>query len=211
MSPLDPSYKEVSDRIRDFRKAHPDGTLQSEYLGSFESPEASFIIVKALAYRTSDDPRPGIGLAWERVPGLTNFTKNSELQNAETSAWGRAIIAVGASDAKHVASANEVRNREAEQERAGGPFPRSTRGGGREQPDLSPAKEPARSPQGNGSFPSPRYAPVSTINQVRAFLRELGYNEHDERVGYLSTLLGREVDSSAHLTLADCKKVLGIN
>jgi hypothetical protein len=32
--------------------------------------------------------------------------------NAETSAWGRAIIAVGASDAKRVASANEVRNRQ---------------------------------------------------------------------------------------------------
>ena len=32
--------------------------------------------------------------------------------NAETSAWGRALIAVGAADAKrHIASANEVRNR----------------------------------------------------------------------------------------------------
>ena len=216
-------YVDVAQRIAEFRAKHPEGSLQPlnpeqpfeirELAGADKNGKevrGTFIVYVAAAYRTPDDPRPGIGLAWERVPGLTNFTKNSELQNAETSAWGRAIIAVGASDAKHVASANEVRNREAEQERAGPP-PRSTRGGGREQPDLSPAKEPARSPQGNGSSPSPRYAPVSTTNQVRAFLRELGYNEHDERVGYLSTLLGREVDSSAHLTLADCKKVLGIN
>jgi hypothetical protein len=45
--------------------------------------------------------------------GKTPYTRDSELQNAETSAIGRAIIMVGASDAKKVASANEVRNRQA--------------------------------------------------------------------------------------------------
>jgi hypothetical protein len=69
--------------------------------------------VKAYAYRTPDDQRPGTGLAWEPCPGKTPYTKDSELQNAETSAIGRAIIMVGASDAKKVASANEVRNRQA--------------------------------------------------------------------------------------------------
>jgi len=52
-------------------------------------------------------------LASEPVPGKTNFTRDSELMNAETSAWGRALIAVGAADAKRgIASANEVRNRQ---------------------------------------------------------------------------------------------------
>jgi hypothetical protein len=101
-------YKEVSERIADFRNAHPDGSLQSEVI---PSPVDGFVVVKGYAYRSPDDPRPGTGLAWEPVPGKTTFTKDSELQNAETSAWGRAIIAVGASDASKVASANEVRNR----------------------------------------------------------------------------------------------------
>ena len=45
----------------------------------------------------------------QQVPGLTPYTKNSELQNAETSAWGRALVAVLAADTKEgVASADEV-------------------------------------------------------------------------------------------------------
>lgn len=101
-------YKEVSERIQDFREKHPDGTLQSEIL---PSPFDGFVVVKAYAYRTPDDERPGVGLAWEPTPGKTPYTKDSELMNAETSAWGRAIVAVGASDSSRVASANEVRNR----------------------------------------------------------------------------------------------------
>jgi hypothetical protein len=103
-------YKEVAERIQDFRAAFPDGSIQAEIV---PSPFDGFVAVKAFAYRTPDDPRPGTGLAWEPVPGKTPYTRDSELQNAETSAIGRAIIMVGASDAKRVASANEVRNRQA--------------------------------------------------------------------------------------------------
>ena len=100
-------YVEVSERILHFREAYPEGTLQSEIVSMTET----IVVVKAYAYRAADDERPGTGLASEPIPGATSFTRNSELMNAETSAWGRAIIAVGASDAKRVASADEVRNR----------------------------------------------------------------------------------------------------
>lgn len=103
------NYVEVSERIVHFRDAYPDGTLQAEVVSLTDS----LVVVRAYAYRTADDPRPGTGLASEPLPGKTPYTKDSELMNAETSAWGRAIIAVGASDAKRgVASANEVRNRQ---------------------------------------------------------------------------------------------------
>ena len=119
-----PGYVEVSERIADFRAAHPDGSLQAEIVELRDD----LVIVKAYAYRTPDDERPGTGLASEPIPGKTNFTRDSELMNAETSAWGRALIAVGAADAKRgIASANEVRNRQqSEPEQAPGP------------PDLSP-------------------------------------------------------------------------
>lgn len=105
---LDPNYVEVDERIAEFRKVHPEGTLQADMVPA----QPGFVAVKAFAYRTPDDPRPGTGLAWEPVPGKTPYTKDSELQNAETSAWGRAIVAVGAADTKRgIASANEVRNR----------------------------------------------------------------------------------------------------
>lgn len=103
-------YVEVPERIIQFRERYPDGTLQAELV---PSPVEGFIVVKAYAYRTPDDQRPGVGWAWEPVPGKSNFTRDSELMNAETSAWGRALIAVGAADAKRgIASANEVRNRQ---------------------------------------------------------------------------------------------------
>lgn len=111
-------YVEVSERIVEFRNAYPDGRLRPvdparpyaiETVG-----EKTYIVVVAAAYRTADDPNPGIGMAWEQYPGKTNFTRDSELQNAETSAWGRAMVAALAVDTKRgIATADEVRNRTA--------------------------------------------------------------------------------------------------
>lgn len=116
-----PDYNTVPERIVEFREKYPEGTLRPvDPARPFELVDVAgktFLVVVAAAYRTADDPAPGVGMAWEPVPGLTNFTRNSELQNAETSAWGRAIIAVGAADAKKgIASAEDVRNRRSEQD-----------------------------------------------------------------------------------------------
>ena len=115
---LDPSYKQVPERIADFKAKHPEGCLQP---ADPEKPyrietigDKTYIVFVAAAYRSPDDPCPGIGTAWEPFPGRTPFTKDSELQNAETSAWGRAIVAVLASESKAVANAEDVRNRQAD-------------------------------------------------------------------------------------------------
>jgi hypothetical protein len=135
-----PGYVEVSERIADFRAAHPDGSLQAEIVELRDD----LVIVKAYAYRTPDDERPGTGLASEPIPGKTNFTRDSELMNAETSAWGRALIAVGAADAKRgIASANEVRNRRRQPDQAPGP------------PDLSPLEAAIINAQDAGVAKSP--------------------------------------------------------
>lgn len=104
-------YVDVAERIREFKRQYPEGSLQA-HLPPYitEAGGKAFVVYSAAAYRTPDDPRPGIGYAWEPVPGRTNFTRDSELMNAETSAWGRAIVALGF-ETKHIASANEVRNR----------------------------------------------------------------------------------------------------
>lgn len=113
-------YIDVAERIQLFRDAYPTGSLQpADPANPFRVVTVdgkTFIAVVAAAYRTPDDPRPGIGMAWEPTPGRTPFTRDSELQNAETSAWGRAIVATLAADTKRhgVASADEVRNREAD-------------------------------------------------------------------------------------------------
>jgi len=113
-------YVDVAERIRVFKAAYPQGSLQpanpAEPYKLERIGDRLFIVVVAAAYRTPDDIRPGIGMAMEPYPGRTNYTKDSELMNAETSAWGRAIVAALAADTQKIASAQEVRNRRAEQE-----------------------------------------------------------------------------------------------
>lgn len=116
--PLD--YIDVATRIAEFRKEHPEGRLSSiapdgvlvrpytEVIGG-----KTFLVYCAFAYDSAEDMSPGVGWAWEPVPGATSFTRDSELQNAETAAWGRALVAKLRADTKKgIASSEEVRNRQ---------------------------------------------------------------------------------------------------
>ena len=87
-------YIEVKDRIALFVEKYPNGSLQSSY-ELVTVLDHQWLIVKAGAYRDPEDPRPGIGHAWEHVPGRTPYTIGSELMVGETSAWGRALAAIG--------------------------------------------------------------------------------------------------------------------
>lgn len=115
------NYVDVATRIGEFRKKHPQGSLQPADLTKPYSIERIgdqiYIVVVAAAYRDAEDTKPGIGMAYEPFPGRTPYTRGSELQNAETSAWGRAVVAVlAAGTRKGVSSADEVRNRRADDE-----------------------------------------------------------------------------------------------
>jgi hypothetical protein len=109
--PLD--YIDVATRIVEFRDKFPTGSLQQVKYEFVTVNGKDWIVYTAAAYRTPDDERPGIGTAWEPIPGPTNFTRDSEVQNAETAAWGRAMVAALAVDTKKgIASSEEVRNRQ---------------------------------------------------------------------------------------------------
>lgn len=105
-------YIDVSERIRRFRELYPTGSLQQVSLQFIDFAGKSWVVYTAAAYRSPDDVRPGHGTAWEPVPGKSNFTRDSETQNVETSAWGRAIIAVLVADGgKRIASREEVQHK----------------------------------------------------------------------------------------------------
>jgi hypothetical protein len=117
----DDDYNTVAERIVEFRAKYPEGSLQPlDITKPYEMVQMGntlVFIVVAAAYRTPDDPRPGIGMAYEPIPGSTPFTRGSELQNAETAAWGRALIAVGAADAKKgIATREDVQNAQAREQ-----------------------------------------------------------------------------------------------
>lgn len=109
------NYVDVATRIRQLREKHPEAVLRpanpAEPFRIVEIGGREFIIYTAACYRSPDDPLPAIAVAAEPVIGASSFTRNSELMNAETSAWGRAIMAALAVDEPHVASRDEVQNR----------------------------------------------------------------------------------------------------
>jgi len=115
-------YIPVNERIAEFIKVYPEGSLRplwpDEPYRVLGEGETKWLVYGACAYRTPDDQAPGVGLAWEPVPGRTPYTRGSELMVAETSAWGRALAAIGIATNKSIATAEEVRSA---QERSGRP------------------------------------------------------------------------------------------
>jgi hypothetical protein len=106
-------YIEVKDRIAIFYELYPQGRLCTDQV-RFPDPDDDTprITVCALAYRTPEDPLPGVGYSWMVLPGKTPYTAGSELENTETSAWGRAIASLGILIDRSIASAQEVQNKQ---------------------------------------------------------------------------------------------------
>ena len=109
MSNFAEDYIPVAERIAAFYAKHPEGSLQSEMVELSETR----VVIRAYAYRTPDDIRPGIGYSSLIIPGATPFTRGSEIENCETSAWGRAIAALGFEVKRGIATAEDVRNKAA--------------------------------------------------------------------------------------------------
>ena len=152
-------YVDVAERIRAFRDKHPEGSLQPADLSKpyeiVTIGDKTFVVYVAAAYRTPEDSRPGIGTAWETFPGKTPYTAGSEIQNAESSAWGRAIVASLAADTKKIASLDEVAARRAER-------------------DPHPSSVPLRA---SVSLPEGTEHPLATVaqqNAIKAISRALG-------------------------------------
>ena len=101
-------YTDVKQRITLFYEKYPDGRLVTDRVEMWYDIEPPRVFVWAKAYRTPDDPLPGDGVSWLELPGRTNFTRGSEVENAQTSAWGRAIGALGIGITAGIASVDEI-------------------------------------------------------------------------------------------------------
>ena len=102
------SYVQVNERIIEFYTKYPLGSIQSEVLQLTDN----HVIMKAYVYREPGDPNPGIGHSMMQIPGPTPYTKGSEIENAETSAWGRALAALGFEVKRGIASQQEIENKQ---------------------------------------------------------------------------------------------------
>src|SRR5512146_31460 len=108
-------YVTVPERIKLFYEMYGKGRLVTGEVRVELGPDGKArVIVQAAAYRDPDDKLPGIGWSWMELPGTSNFTRGSELENTETSAWGRAIAALGILVDRSIASVNEIETKKSD-------------------------------------------------------------------------------------------------
>ena len=159
-------YIDVPARIALFAGKYPEGSLQGEgyFVRDVDEKIVGYHYV-ARAYRTPTDERPGVGTAYEPIPGKTSYTKDSEVMNAETSAWGRAIVALGF-ETKKIASAEEVRARQSDGA-ANGASPPSPGAGTPEPP----------APSGNSFEPPAKVQEQLAANAARSVPSDGGVPE----------------------------------
>lgn len=186
-------YVDVAERISIFRAKYPNGSLQPADLSKpyelITIGEKQFVVCVAAAYRSPDDTRPGIGMAWEPVPASSRMLMNSELMVCETSAWGRAIVATLAADTKRVASADEVRNRQ----------------------DPAPKTASKTSPKTASSTVSEQYAkpkPAAELKTLMDLAKTAGITDKEELRDYCSMTLERDVVSASDMTPAEVARII---
>ena len=130
-------YNEVSERVAAFNEDYPEGRIETEIIQQqvevydvverrrndrpYLQPLArGFVTVQARAYRGADDQRPaGVGTSTMLIPGTTQYTRDSEVENAETSAVGRSLAMIGYYAKGSLASKQEISAKRGNEDGAG--------------------------------------------------------------------------------------------
>lgn len=105
------AYAEVNSRIKAFRELFPNGTISTDII----SLENGVCLIKATVMN-EDGAVLGTGHAYEKE-GSTFINKTSYIENAETSAVGRALGMVGIGIDTSVSSYEETANAIANQDK----------------------------------------------------------------------------------------------
>jgi hypothetical protein len=101
------NYVTVAERVAEFYARYPEGTIQFEFMGVMDGDPMKMWGV-ARAYRSADDPLPGVGTASEFIVGKSPYTNGSELQNLETACWGRACASLNIGTSKGLSTKEEI-------------------------------------------------------------------------------------------------------
>jgi hypothetical protein len=179
-------YIDVPSRMALFYKRYPDGSLQMDPIEWVEIEGKRWALGRAYAYRTPDDQRPGIGTAWEIVPGTTPFTRGSEVQNLETSAWGRAIGSLGIGIDKSIATYDEI-----EQAKERGKVMRSSEPTPKDDPFYSlPLPEGRTHEIQRTDIMSREKATAKQLGLLKGLLKTAGAESPDAGLGMINDHLG---------------------
>lgn len=102
-------YVLVADRVTFFNEEYQNGFIETELLSE---PTSNTIVIKAIVTPDLDKPnRKFVGHAQE-VVGDGMINKTSAMENAETSAVGRALAMMGIGVVESIASVDEIKKAE---------------------------------------------------------------------------------------------------
>ena len=160
------SYVTVAERIAAFYQSYPTGRICTQILEHNE--ESGFILMRAEVFRSTDDAQPSAtGHAFE-VRGDGYVNKTSYIENAETSAVGRALALLGFEVRRGIASREEM------EKAARMPAERAARAPESTPPETKPAAKPAPPPAAAES-PATEESPNLDDDIIRN-AQQLGYD-----------------------------------
>lgn len=100
------NYVTVAERVASFYQSYPAGRITTNIVE--HDTQSGFILMRAEIYRSGDDAQPAAtGHAFE-VRGESYVNKTSYIENAETSAVGRALALLGFEVRRGIASREEM-------------------------------------------------------------------------------------------------------
>jgi hypothetical protein len=105
------NYVDVATRIKLLVEQYPNAIINCGKPTIVEIGNSTFVEVVVRIICNDEFDRYSVATAWEPFPGKTPYTRDSEMMNAETSAIGRAIGALGIGLTGSMATSNEVVNR----------------------------------------------------------------------------------------------------
>lgn len=202
-------YKTVAARVQEFREKNGETyNIVTEIVNADDQR----VVMKASI--TFHEPQTGLvqimatGHA-EEVRTSSQINRTSALENAETSAIGRALAAFGLAGTEY-ASADEVAQA-ITQQRAPAPKsqPASRYEPGPVTNDAQPSKEVID--QVMDVFNKPPSGTEITPKQlafIKANFSTMNIDERDEMLSYVTKVIGRDINSSTELTKAEAKKVI---
>ena len=100
------NYATVAQRIEEFYKEHPQGTVRTE-LVKVDGPE---VVFRATVFRTVEEAVAGVGTTGyaREVEGKSPVNRTSHYENCESSAIGRALANLGYATSAHRPSRQEM-------------------------------------------------------------------------------------------------------
>jgi len=202
------SYATVDERIHLFWAKYPNGRIATDIIDIVRTDNGrpAQVIVKAMIWRDITDEQPAAIDFAEETLGSSTVNRTSFIENATTSAIGRALGTLGFSPKKSTGQAANLRPTQIEMEKAqrvADSAPASDWGLDRET--MQSLKQPLPKPNFSSDNPKPTPAQMANIEKRAAELKVPATRLDD----YLNLILGR--DFGTRISKRDASEVIGLD